>query len=197
MGTATDVGKTWVGARVLGALRDHGATVAARKPVQSYDPGAGPTDADLLAAVTGEEADEVCPRHRWYSAAMAPPMAAQVLGRPSFGVADLTAELSWPDDCDVGWVETVGGPRSPIAADGDSAALAATVEPDLVVLIADAGLGAINAVMLCVPVLPAPAVVVLNRFAGGDLHRRNRGWLTRAGVDVVVSPEDLVARLRS
>jgi len=197
MGTATDVGKTWVGARTLGRLRAVGVAVAARKPVQSFDPGTGPTDADLLAAATGEQPTDVCRPDRCYEVAMAPPMAAEVLGRLSFGTADLMAELSWPDHCEVGWVETVGGPRSPIAADGDSAALAAALEPDLVVLVADAGLGAINAVLLCVAVVPAPVVVVLNHFDGGALHGRNRAWLSGLGLDVVVEADSVATRLRS
>jgi len=195
VGTATDVGKTWVGAEVLRRLRADGRAVGASKPVQSFAPGAGPTDAEVLAAATGEQPREVCPPGRWYPVAMAPPMAAEVLGRPPFAMADLVAEVDWPVATSVGWVETVGGPRSPIAADGDSAALAAAVEPDLVVLVADAGLGAINAVMLCVPVVPGPVVVILNRFDGSDLHRRNRQWLISAGVDVVVGVDEVAARL--
>lgn len=195
MGTATEVGKTWVGAQVLGRLRADGRTVSARKPAQSFAAGARPTDADVLAAATGESPDDVCRPERCYPAVMAPPMAADVLRRPPFRLGDLVAGLSWPDHTEVGWVETVGGPRSPVAGDGDSAGLAAALAPDLVVLVADAGLGVINAVLLCVPVLPTPVVVVLNRFDGSDLHRRNRAWLTDAGLEVVVHPAELVARL--
>ena len=36
IGTGTDVGKTWVTARVIGELRETGSSVAARKPAQSY-----------------------------------------------------------------------------------------------------------------------------------------------------------------
>ena len=84
VGTATDVGKTWVGARTLAALRAKGMTVAARKPAQSFaldDPH--PTDAEVLSAATGEEPSTVCPAHRSYPVAMAPPMAADVLGLPA------------------------------------------------------------------------------------------------------------------
>ncbi len=196
MGTATDVGKTWVGARVLGALRTDGVAVAARKPVQSFEPGAALTDADVLAMATGEAPAQVCRPDRCYEVAMAPPMAASVLGRSPFGIADLTADLAWPEGIAVGWVETVGGPRSPVAADADSAALAAALEPDLVVLVAHAGLGAINAVLLCMPVLPPPVLVVLNRFDDGDLHCRNRAWLTGLGLDVVVDPDEVAVRLK-
>ena len=190
------MGKTWVGAAALAELTSAGRRVAARKPVQSFAPGDGPTDAEVLSAVTGERPEDVCPRHRWYQAAMAPPMAADALGRPSFTVADLVAELGWPVGVDVGWVETVGGTRSPIAADGDSAALAAALDPDLVVLVADGRLGAINAVLLSVAALPARPLVVLNHDDGSDVFARNRAWLETEGLDVAGGPHEVARRIR-
>ncbi|MFN2607715.1 MAG: ATP-dependent dethiobiotin synthetase BioD [Acidimicrobiales bacterium] len=196
LGTATDVGKTWVGAEVLARLRAAGVRVAARKPAQSFAPGDGATDADVLAAATGESPEVVCPPHRWYEVPMAPPMAADALGRPPVRLAELLGELAWPDGVAVGWVETVGGPRSPVAADADSASLAAALRPDLVVLVAGAGLGAVNAVLLSAPSVARPTVVVLNRWdEADDLHRRNRDWLARAGLDVVTGAHDVAARL--
>ena len=126
---------------------------------------------------------------------MAPPMAADALGRAPSTVADLVGELRWPEGVIVGWVETVGGPRSPIAADGDSADLVAALAPDLTVLVADAGLGVINAVRLSVAAVAGPPVVVLNRYDGSDVHARNRRWLHAEGFDVVVDPAELAARL--
>jgi len=175
-GTGTDVGKTWVAAAWLSTLT---VTTAARKPVQSFSPG-DRTDADVLAAATGEAPETVCPRHRWYEVPMAPPMAADVLGRPQFTVADLVGEIAWPSPTvAVGVVEGVGGPRSPIASDGDGVDLARALQPDRVVLVADAGLGTINAVRLCATALGGwPLTVFLNRFDDGDdLHCRNRDWL--------------------
>ncbi|HEX6310508.1 MAG TPA: dethiobiotin synthase [Acidimicrobiia bacterium] len=197
-GTATEVGKTWFAAATVTELRRLGATVAARKPVQSFEPGTGATDAEVLAAASGEDADEVCAPARSLPVAMAPPMAADVLGLPRFTVAQLAGDLRWPPAVDVGLVEGVGGPRSPLAADGDTVDLVATVDPDLVVLVADAGLGVINAVRLAqAPFTPRAVLVALNRFAAADdLHRRNRDWLVeRAGVDLVTSPAALAARL--
>src|SRR5207248_10256147 len=96
-GTGTEVGKTWVAARLADALRATGRTVAARKPAQSFAPTeAGSTDAEVLAAATGEAPETVCPRHRWYEVAMAPPMAADALGRPTIKIADLAAEVTFP-----------------------------------------------------------------------------------------------------
>jgi dethiobiotin synthetase len=200
LGTGTGVGKTYSGVRLLGHLRSRGLRVAARKPAQSFAPGSDgappDTDAELLARATGEAATEVCPPRRWYEVAMAPPMAASVLGRPPVVLAELLAELRWPDQgVDVGLVEGAGGVCSPIAEDADGAALARALEPDLVVVVTDAGLGTIHAVRSSVLALAGlPVRVLLNRYDDSDLHRRNLAWLReRDGLDVSVDPADLVA----
>jgi dethiobiotin synthetase len=198
VGTATDVGKTWVGAAVLAELRRRGRTVAAWKPVQSFDPADGaPLDAEVLAAATGQQPDEVCPPGRTYEVAMAPPMAAEVLGRPCPVLAELLP-ASPPDG--LLWFEGVGGPRSPVAADGDGVDLCRALRPEHLVLVADAGLGTINAVALSVAPFAAlghSPIVVLNRYDDADdLHRRNRAWLVdRLGLDVVTAPSSLADRI--
>ncbi len=197
-GTGTEVGKTWIAAAVLRRLRDAGRRVSARKPAQSFDAADTHTDADVLAAATGESPHDVCPPHRWYTRALAPPMAAAALGAPPFTVADLLDELSWPADIDVGLVEGAGGPRSPIAVDGDNVAMASAVAPELVLLVADAGLGTINAVRMSVDAFAdAPVAVVLNGYDEQDpVHRANRDWLAaRDGFDVVIGPDAAAARI--
>lgn len=196
LGTTTGVGKTWVAAQVLARLKAAGTTVAARKPVQSHAPCDPKTDADVLALATGEPPEVVCPPHRSYGVAMAPPIAAAFVGSAPPALGELLAELDWPEErVGVGVVETAGGPRSPIADGADSAGLAADLGADLAVLVAHAGLGAINAVRLCAPTLPAPFVVFLNRFDNGDLHDRNRRWLQADGFDVVVDVAELARRV--
>jgi dethiobiotin synthetase len=190
LGTGTEVGKTWVACRLA---RHLGAV--ARKPAQSFSPGEA-TDADLLAAATGEAPEMVCPPHRWYPVPMAPPMAADALALPPFTIADLASELSWPNDERARLVEGAGGVRSPLAHDGDAIDLARAISPDIVVLVADAGLGTINAVRLSVAALNGwPVVVYLNRYDdGNDLHRRNRAWLEeRDGFRIAVSVPAVVA----
>ena len=184
VGTGTDVGKTWVTARLLRELRKSGASVAARKPAQSFEPFDDPSgyDAAVLGAASGEAPETVCPPHRWYEMAMAPPMAAEVLGRPGFTTDELMAEMRWPKEpVDVGLVETAGGLRSPIAGDGDCHALVQAISPDVVLLVADAGLGTISSARLAIEALAplsVPVAVVLNRFDDGlDLHHRNLSWL--------------------
>ena len=196
-GTGTDIGKTWFTAATIRALAGRAHAVA-KKPAQSFEPGDDVTDADVLGAATGQRPFDVCPEHRWYEVAVAPPMAAEVLGRPQFTIADLAAELPPFADDTITFVEGAGGPRSPIAADGDNVDLARALAPDVVVLVADAGLGTINAVRLSVAALEGwPLVVALNRYdTDDDLHVRNAQWLrTREGLDVVTDPEALATYL--
>jgi dethiobiotin synthetase len=191
-GTGTEVGKTWFATRLITAMRERGTTVAARKPAQSFEPGSGPTDADLLAAASGETPHTVCPEHRWYEVPMAPPMAAAVLGRPAITLADLVVECAPDPVAAITVVEGAGGPRSPIADDGDCIDLGRALGAERVLLVADAGLGTINAVRLCVEALRGfPVLVALNRFdPADDLHRRNRDWLLDHGFAVALSPAE-------
>lgn len=206
-GTGTEVGKTWCAARIIEHLRAAGVTVGARKPAQSYDPDdPHPTDATVLAGATGEDAAAVCTDTLSYPIPLAPPMAAEALGRPVPFLAELVAaSATWPSPPPtVGFVELAGGVRSPMAGDGngDGVALTAALQPDAILLVADAGLGTINAVRLSVEALAtqcaAPVMVLLNRYDPADeLHERNRAWLAHGhGLDVVTTPADAAERLR-
>ena len=195
LGTQTEIGKTWVATQLLSQARSKGLHVAARKPVQSFDPAQGPTDAQQLAAATGEQPDDVCPQHRNYPLALAPPMAADLLARPRITLDELIDEIRWPGHIDIGLVETVGGPRSPLSHDADSVDLIRRLRPDRVLLVADAGLGTLNAVRLSLAsVEPLMATVLLNRFdTANELHRLNREWLTqRYRVSVVTDVAELL-----
>ncbi len=191
-GTGTDVGKSWCAAVMLTSLRSQGLPVAARKPVQSFDPhDPHPTDAHVLAAASGEDPERVCPPHRWLRIPLAPPMAAAALGHPTFTIADLAAETRVAPGV-ITFVEGAGGVRSPLADDGDTATLIAALEPDAVIVVAGADLGTINAVRLTIDALRGHDVLVLlNRFdATNDVHARNRAWLAdRDGLEVHTEPE--------
>jgi dethiobiotin synthetase len=203
-GTGTEVGKTWAAVRLAELLRARGMSVAARKPAQSYaaDDDLERTDAALLGTATGDAPTTVCPPQHWYPVAMAPPMAADVLGRPALRLDEMTAGIatSWgPAPAAVGLVELAGGIWSPVAHDGDGLALTRAVAPEQIVLVADAGLGTLNAVRPAVAALVAiaPVTVLLNRFdPDDDLHRRNLAWLReREGALVATAVDDLADTL--
>lgn len=202
-GTGTDVGKTWVSAEALRLARSRGLVVAARKPAQSFDPSEPPSsrDAAVLGGASGEDPAVVCPPSSSYPVAMAPPMAASVLGRPVPSLSELAWSVAsfWPPGgCDLGLVEGAGGVASPLAQDGDTAGLGRALGADRMALVAEASLGVINAVRLCVSALaPLPVVVHLNRFEpGNDLHRRNLEWLRgRDGFTVTTTVEELLDSL--
>lgn len=203
-GTGTEVGKTWWAAALAFALRADGHAVAARKPVQSFAPtdAMDGLDAAVLAAATDDAPEAVCPLHRWLAEPMAPPMAAARLGLPSFTIADLVAEITWPEGCDVGLVEGAGGLRSPLADDGDTAALVDALVPDDVLVVGHVALGVVHNVRLVVDALATAArptrqvTVALNHFDDHDpLHVASRDWLVdRDGLTVITAPEDLAAR---
>lgn len=181
-GTGTEVGKTFVGAAICNALMAQRRSVIARKPAQSFDAEDVTTDASVLGAATGADPEVVCPPHRWYPVPMAPPMAATALGRDAFTVADLVAETEASyTEADIVLVETAGGAWSPQASDGTHVGdFADALGADAILLVADAGLGVINAVRGALAALsvPRPVVVMLNRFDDSDeLHIANREWL--------------------
>jgi dethiobiotin synthetase len=203
-GTGTEVGKTWVASGLLAELRARGLTVSARKPVQSGDAGSvSGGDAGVLAASSGQDPLEVCPPHRRYGVALAPPMAASEEGRPELLLSDLVdeARVGWTGrEVHVGLIEGAGGAASPIAGDGDTVDLARALQADLIVVVADAGLGVIHAVRAAVAWISRlegdhPDVVVhLNRFDPADrVHSLSRAWLTQRDRLLVTSSLDTLA----
>lgn len=189
-GTGTEIGKTWVGARVIEQLRALDTTVIARKPAQSFEATDTETDASILAAASGEDPAVVCPPHRWYPVPMAPPMAAVVLERPPFTTADLAGEVAASFvDADIALVETAGGAWSPQASDGLHVGdFAEQLGADAVLLVADAGLGVIHAVRGAAAAFSTPPIVFLNRYdAANELHVQNRAWLAQRDNFTVVT----------
>ncbi len=187
VGTDTEIGKTWVARQMLETWKLLGLKVSARKLAQSYAEGAWPTDADVLAAASGEPAKEVCSPEYWYPVEMAPPMAAIALGTDPPTLTELAFSVGWPAGADIGVVEAAGGVRSPQALDGDCVDLARLLNPEVIVLVANAGLGTINSTRMSHEALNSirgaddpdiPIHVVLNHFdVRSELHRYNLEWL--------------------
>ncbi len=128
-GAGTDVGKTYVAARLVRALRAAGRSVLALKPVASGapawdDPAFADSDTGVLLAAQGltitREAADACTPWR-FRAPISPDMAAAREGR-TVTVADLVAfheaATARAPDAEVVLVESAGGVMSPAAADG-------------------------------------------------------------------------------
>ncbi|MCY4424675.1 MAG: dethiobiotin synthase [Acidimicrobiaceae bacterium] len=193
-GTSTEVGKTWAAAGLARLLRRSGLTVAACKPVQSYDPDeSGPTDAAVLAEATGQHPDAVCPPERTYPVPLAPPMAAGRLGRACPSLDEMAAGCRFEATAQVGLVEGVGGLYSPIASDGHNLDLIERIEPDLVIVVASAALGGIHDTMACtLPLSAHRRTVFCNRFdPGTEVHVLNVRWLRDSGLEVATSLPEL------
>jgi dethiobiotin synthetase len=130
-------------------------------------------------------------------------MAADALARPAFSLEDIVSEIDWPlPSPDIAFVESAGGVRSPMSSNGDSVGLIELLQPDIVLLVADSGLGTINGIRLSLDAINSGAhvatpLVVLNRFEpDNDLHLRNREWLsTHLEVDVLSSVPAVLARI--
>ena len=196
-GTGTAIGKTWVVARLAQHLRASGARVVARKPVMSFAPEDVETDASVLAGATGEDEHTICRPHRRYERALAPPMAADALGRPPIRISDLVAEVDLPQDAIV-LIEGAGGVRSPIAHDGDALTLADELRPDLILLVAPSALGALNDILTALDAIAGrrPVLLFSNRFdAHDDVFRRNLEWLRGTGLDPITDVDDLARRV--
>jgi dethiobiotin synthetase len=188
--TGTEIGKTWFTARTIESLRERGVEVHARKPVQSFEPG-DVTDAEILARASGDHMSDVC-RHS-YEVPLAPPMAARALNKPEMKQIDLLWDLHI-DQTGITFVEGVGGPRSPLTADGDTVTLANAIRAEIAIVVAVPELGVINDVRLCIDAFTDQRVIVaLNRFNPADeLHVQNLDWLrNRVGAEVVTSPVEL------
>ncbi len=193
-GTGTEVGKTWAAAGLARLLRDSGRTVAACKPVQSYDPDAGePTDAEVLAAATGQSPDAVCPPEYSYPVPLAPPMAAHKLGRDCPTLDEMASNCRFATTVDVGLVEGVGGLYSPMASDGHNLDLIERIQPDMVIVVASADLGGIHDTMACtLPLSALPRAVFCNRFDPQiEIHRLNVRWLRDTGLEVATDLVEL------
>lgn len=151
-GTDTDVGKTWVGTRLIQALSARGLTVSPRKPIESGWPALAEdlpsTDTWKLATAAGlaEQLDTICPNR--FPAPLSPVRAARMVGQ-SLTLDDITKQcMTDISSDDFIYVEGAGGFYSPLVEDGLNADLASQLSLPIV-LIANNKLGCISQVLLC------------------------------------------------
>ena len=176
-GTGTDVGKTYVTAALVRAMRDYGVDVDVLKPVVSgFDPGrpAGSDPAVLLEALgtplSDQTLDWISP---WrFSEPLSPPLAAKLEGRilVASDVAELCRLRLAASVEGVLLIEGAGGVMSPL--DDDHTMLDLAVAVDLPVLVvAGSYLGSISHTLTAVQVLRSrttqPLAVVVSHSVEG------------------------------
>ncbi len=179
-GTGTDVGKTFVTGLIVKKLKESGKNAAYYKAAMSgnerrADGSLIPGDAVWVkeASGIGQPLEEMCPYV--YEHAYSPHLASRLEGNPVCMdvVKEKFAELNGKYDYVT--VEGSGGILCPICFDEEKIQLEDVVkELDLSCLIvADAGLGTINSVVLTVEYMRMKGIpvkgLVFNRFHAGDV----------------------------
>jgi dethiobiotin synthetase len=215
-GTGTDIGKTYVAAALIRALRANGHAVDALKPVVSgFDP-AGPHGSDpavLLEALETPRStaalDRISP---WrYRAPLSPPLAAEREGLRLDGAAVIALCRERAAAADpAGWLllESAGGIMSPLDEGRTMLDLAAAVGAP-VLLVAGTYLGTISHTLTAAAVVEAAGLtlagVVLSESQGDHppvedtvaalAARLAPAAVTTVGRDQPVSPRALAALL--
>lgn len=185
-GTGTDVGKTFVTGLMVKKLRESGRRAAYYKAAMSGNVRGPegrliPGDARYVREISGigQPLEEMCPYV--YEAAVSPHLAARMEGNPvCFGHA-LERLDAVCKDYDYITVEGSGGILCPLRFDERRILLEDLIRARSFrcVLVADAGLGTINSVVLTAEYMKAREIplkgILFNRFRPGDpLHEDNR-----------------------
>ena len=150
-GTDTDVGKTYIGSRIVSSLYEAGVSVTPRKPIESGCDLIGgelqPNDAKQYhdAAKGRVPLADICPFR--FEPAISPQRAARLVNQPININEVKQACLSNVSKNDFLVVEGAGGFYSPLCEDGLNAELAEALQLP-VLLIANNQLGCINHILL-------------------------------------------------
>jgi dethiobiotin synthetase len=188
VGTDTGVGKTFITAALVGALRESNCDACAVKPVQTGFPP--DDDAGVVENVCDDSAAATC--LRYLEPPLAPAVAAEREG-VDLSYDTLRQETANAlDNAEVGIVEGIGGLHVPLA---DSRAVVDLVT-DLgckAVVVAHSGLGTLNHTQLTLEALSRRDVpvlaVVLNEYADATVaERTNPDVLRVTDIPVVTMP---------
>lgn len=179
-GTGTDVGKTYVTGLVIKKIKESGANAAYYKAAMSgnerrADGSLIPGDALSVREASGiaQPLEEMCPYI--YEHAYSPHLAARIEGGPAELSVVRDGFLKVSEKYDYVTVEGSGGILCPIRYDGEKIMLEDVVKALNLscLLVADAGLGTINSVVLTAEYMRArniPVVgMIFNRFHPGNV----------------------------
>lgn len=202
-GTGTDVGKTYVTALIVKKLREAGKRAAYYKAAMSGNQRRGdgsliPGDALQVKTVSGidQPLEEMCPY--LYEAAVSPHLASKTEGNP----VELERVLQDFDQAcaqyDYVTAEGSGGILCPLRFDEQKIQLEDFIKARSLpcLIVADAGLGTINAVVLTAEYMKAHGIlakgILFNQYQPGNrLHEDNLLMCqTMTGLKVVACVKD-------
>ena len=202
-GTGTDVGKTYVTGLIVKKLREGGASSAYYKAAMSGnerrpDGTLIPGDALQVKTMSGVEQplEEMCPYI--YETAVSPHLAAKIEGNPSEMECVLKNFDRVCGTYDYVTVEGSGGIFCPLRFDEQKIQLEDFIKARSLacLMIADAGLGTINAVVLTAEYMKARKIpvkgIIFNHYEPGNpLHEDNRLMCeAMTGLNVVACVKD-------
>jgi dethiobiotin synthase len=202
-GTGTDVGKTYVTGLIVKKLREGGASSAYYKAAMSgnerrTDGTLIPGDALQVKTMSGVEQplEEMCPYI--YETAVSPHLAAKIEGNPIEMECVLKNFDRVCGTYDYVTVEGSGGIFCPLRFDEQKVQLEDFIKARSLacLMIADAGLGTINAVVLTAEYMKARKIpvkgIIFNHYEPGNpLHEDNRLMCeAMTGLNVVACVKD-------
>jgi len=173
-GTDTNVGKTWVGQRLIRALIKRGIDVVPRKPIESgWTNNIEETDAWKLASAANitNKIDQVCSYR--FKHAVSPVRAAR-LENQCVNLNDIKQQcLSNIQDNQFLHIEGAGGFYSPLAENALNADLAEALALP-VLLVAEDRIGCINQILLTVEVAQARGLNITAIFLNNTTENSNK-----------------------
>lgn len=209
--TGTDVGKTYVTALIVKKLREAGHSAgyykAALSGVEKTAEGFRTGDAGYVAAVAGiAEAESGNSVSYVYAKAVSPHLAAQLEGNPVKMAVVMAAYRQALARYDYVTMEGSGGIVCPLRYDDDAQLLLEDVITALglgALVVADAGLGTINATVLTIDYMKRHGIpvkgIILNRYDAADAMKRDNKKmveiLTRVPVIACVKEHDEAIRI--
>lgn len=179
-GTGTDVGKTYVTALVVRQLKKAGYRAGYYKAALSGADSIAESDAGYVKRISGIEQEDSTLLSYLYKEAVSPHLAARIEGN-SVDIERIKEDYAEVlDRYDYVTVEGSGGIVCPIRWDDEQKILLEDIIKELkldVVIVADAGLGTIHAVVTTAEYLKNHGIevkgVILNHYAGGMMQEDN------------------------
>lgn len=194
-GTGTGVGKTAVTAAIAALARHGGQRVAALKPAQTGVAPGEPGDLDEIVRLAGD----VTPRElRRYPDPLSPEAAARRSGIAPLSPPEIAAAATELDERhDLVLIEGAGGLLVRYGPDGSTLADVAWALGALVLVVADAGLGTLNATALTAEVATARGLHVSGVVIGSWPAEPDLAMLSNVGDLPVAAGAPLLGALRA